>query len=164
MESFRIQVGKEGLSFAAAHFVAFQEGGCEPLHGHEYRVGVTLEGRPNEAGYLYDFVALERAVRELIAPLDHRVLLPARGDRVRVRAEGEEVTATCGERRYVFPASDVRLLPISNATAEALAAHLAAELAERLRGEGIAEALTRLEVEVEESPGHSARYACDLAG
>lgn len=164
MESFRIRVGKQGLSFAAAHFIAFEDGGCEPLHGHEFRVGVTLEGRPNRAGYVYDFVALERAVRELVAPLDHRVLLPARGDRVRVREEGEEVTVTCGGRRYVFPASDVRLLPVSNTTAEALAAHLAAELAARLHLEGMEEALTWLEVEVEESPGRSARYASDLAG
>lgn len=157
MDAFQVAVGKEGLGFAAAHFIAYEGGGCERLHGHNYRVAVTLSGRPNEAGYVYDFLALRAQAKALIDELDHRVLLPGAGDRIRVWEEGDRVRVRCEDREWAFPAGDVRILPLDNTTSERLAAHLAERLASRLAAEGAA--VARLEVEVEESPGQSARFA-----
>ena len=162
MASFQITVGKEELCFAAAHFITFQNGECEPLHGHNYRVGVTLSGEMNEAGYVADFIALKEAVRGLIDALHHRVLLPTRNPRIEVVEDGARVTVRCGDGRYEFPKRDVRLLPISNTTAELLAVHLAGELTRCLCDLGLADSVTRLEVEVEEAPGQSARYLSEL--
>lgn len=164
MGAFRITVGKERLGFAAAHFITFADGTPEPLHGHDYRVAVTLSARVNEAGYVADFVTLEEAARRSLAALDHRVLLPTRSPLVEVTETEGRVTARCGERRWEFPAEEVRLLPLSNTTAERLAEHLATELAHHLGEAGLATPPFHLELEVEESPGHSARYVTERSG
>lgn len=157
MDAFQVSIGKEALTFAAAHFIAWEEGGCERLHGHNYRVAVTVSGRANEAGYVVDFLALRAAAETVLGELDHRVLLPGAGERIRVSREGERVRVRCAEREWVFPADDVRILPIDNTTSERLAALIAERLAGRL--EAVGETPERLEVEVEESPGHSAHHA-----
>lgn len=163
MNRFSVSVGKEDLYFAAGHFIPFG-GACEKLHGHNYRVGVTLLGGLNEMGYVYDFIALRRLVRELIAPLDHRMLLPTRSEHVEVREEDGEVTARCGDHRYTFPRSDVALLEAESTTAEHLAAHLVDEIVARLRADGTAENVESVEVEVEESPAQSASCSRALDG
>ena len=43
MSTFKVHVSKDYLIFCAAHFVTY-DGVCEPLHGHNYRASVTLEG------------------------------------------------------------------------------------------------------------------------
>lgn len=164
-ETYSVTVGPEGLRFAAAHFITFGRSGCEPLHGHNYRVRVTLVGPLNRSGYVYDFVALRRITRESLASLDHRVLLPRNNPRIAVSeqapdaAESAAIVARVGERRYVFPAEDVALLPVANTTAELLAEHLARVLLDRVRSaSGRPAAVGRLSVEVEEAPGQAATF------
>ena len=62
-------------SFAAAHFLRNYHGKCEHMHGHNWKVQVTLRGETlDQAGMLYDFVVLKKSVRELLEVLDHKVL------------------------------------------------------------------------------------------
>lgn len=60
-------------SFAAAHALRHYKGKCENLHGHNYRVEVTVAGPQVDrlTGMLVDFVELKRALRDAIARLDH---------------------------------------------------------------------------------------------
>jgi 6-pyruvoyltetrahydropterin/6-carboxytetrahydropterin synthase len=62
--------------FAAAHEIATGRGLCEGLHGHNYRLVVTIEGRYDPAtGTAGDHAALRCAFDERVyAPLDHRLL------------------------------------------------------------------------------------------
>ena len=58
--------------FAAAHALRGYKGKCENLHGHNYRVEVTVEGEKlNNIGLLTDFVDVKRAMKGLIDRLDH---------------------------------------------------------------------------------------------
>ena len=60
-------------AFSSAHALRHYHGQTEPLHGHNFRVQVTVEGKrlQNKVKYLTDFIALQRALRAVVAPLDH---------------------------------------------------------------------------------------------
>src|SRR4051812_18729501 len=62
-------------SFAAGHSLREYKGKCENVHGHNYRVQVTVEGQQlNRIGLLVDFVDLKRAVRQVCERLDHQFI------------------------------------------------------------------------------------------
>ena len=51
------------------------KGKCENVHGHNYRVQVTLEGPQLDAiGLLIDFTELKRVIRNVIRRLDHQFI------------------------------------------------------------------------------------------
>lgn len=59
-------------NFAAAHNLRNYKGKCENLHGHNYKVRVTLAGKElDSTGLLYDFVNLKRAIQGVLKSLDH---------------------------------------------------------------------------------------------
>jgi len=160
---FRVLVTKDYLVFASAHFITFAGHRCEGLHGHNYRVSVTVEGRLNEeAWFVFDFVELKRIMRRLCDEIDHLVLLPLKSTRVQVVEEGDTVHVSVdGKPRYVFPRRDCALLPIPNTTVEMLAEMLT----DRLRAEFVtagATGVTAIEMEVEENFGQSAIYRVSL--
>lgn len=60
------------FKFDAAHNLIEYHGKCEKLHGHTYRLAVTLKGGPDSEGMVLDFIELKRTVRELVlSKLDH---------------------------------------------------------------------------------------------
>ncbi|HLA38868.1 MAG TPA: 6-carboxytetrahydropterin synthase QueD, partial [Candidatus Glassbacteria bacterium] len=62
-------------SFAAGHALRGYRGKCENVHGHNYKIRVTLEGLAlNSIGLLYDFKDLKEAIHDSIRKLDHRFL------------------------------------------------------------------------------------------
>lgn len=66
-----MKVCKE-FTFDAAHFLVNYKGKCENLHGHTYRLRVTIEGPLKENGLVMDFVAIKEIVkRKVIDRLDH---------------------------------------------------------------------------------------------
>jgi 6-pyruvoyltetrahydropterin/6-carboxytetrahydropterin synthase len=60
-------------TFSAGHALRGYKGKCENVHGHNYRVRVTLEGPELDAiGLLVDFTRLKAIVREVMGRLDHQ--------------------------------------------------------------------------------------------
>jgi 6-pyruvoyltetrahydropterin/6-carboxytetrahydropterin synthase len=161
---FRVEVNKDYLVFASAHFITFRGHQCEALHGHNYRVGVAVEGAvDSEALFVLDFSVLKRAVRGLVDQIDHKVLLPTQNPKLAFRETGAQIAVDYfGEPKYVFPRSDCALLPIANTTAEMLAQYLGRGVREQLQRDGYTH-LTLLELEVEENFGQSATYRESLA-
>jgi 6-pyruvoyltetrahydropterin/6-carboxytetrahydropterin synthase len=153
-------VSKDYLVFCAAHFITYRGHRCESLHGHNYRASFVIEGSVDENWYVVDFGVVKRLGRELVGELDHRMLLPRDSERIAVTREGTSVEARYLDRRYVFPAEDVVLLPVPNTTAEMIARYLAGRMVERLAAEDDVDlsSLRSVEVEVEESFGQSARF------
>jgi 6-pyruvoyltetrahydropterin/6-carboxytetrahydropterin synthase len=163
--SFRVTVCKDYLVFASAHFITFRGHQCESLHGHNYRVGVMVEGAvDDECLFVLDFSILKKIVRKLVDRIDHKVLLPTNNPKLAYRHEGDFVHVDYfGKPTYVFPAGDCALLPIQNSTAEMLAEYLAKGVRDELLQEGHRH-LTLLELEVEENFGQSATYRMPLVG
>jgi len=157
--TFRVAVSKDYLSFAAAHFLTFRGHTCESLHGHNYRLGITVEGPIDaECSFVVDFAVLKRILRKYVEMMDHRVLLPAENPKLQIREDdGLVVVDYFGQAAYRFPARDCVMLPITNSTAELLAEWLVRQVGRDLRAEGAR--LSYVAVEVEESAGQSATYA-----
>jgi 6-pyruvoyltetrahydropterin/6-carboxytetrahydropterin synthase len=63
------------FTFAAAHAIRGHTGGCENLHGHNYRVRVHLRALSLDSlGMVLDFADLKAIMQEVLGPFDHRVL------------------------------------------------------------------------------------------
>ncbi|MCS7033559.1 MAG: 6-carboxytetrahydropterin synthase [Phycisphaerae bacterium] len=61
--------------FSAAHWLRFADGSAESIHGHNWRVRVTVASDGlDAAGLVMDFHELERLVDALIAPWHNRCL------------------------------------------------------------------------------------------
>jgi 6-pyruvoyltetrahydropterin/6-carboxytetrahydropterin synthase len=61
--------------FASGHALRNYHGKCENVHGHNYRVEVTLAGeRLDQTGLLVDFVELKKVLNAIIDRMDHRFL------------------------------------------------------------------------------------------
>lgn len=155
MNDYRVTVSKDYLVFASGHFITYGEGTCEPLHGHNYRAGVTLWGDLDGHALVYDFVTLKREMVAILAPLDHRVLLPTDNPHLSIATDDGEIEVRTGSARYLFPEQDVTVLQISNTTAELIATWIVDRLLERLDVRGVG-GIHQIEVEVEESFGQSA--------
>lgn len=156
---FRVQVSKDYLVFASAHFITFRGHQCETLHGHNYRVGVAVEGSVDaEAFFVLDFSILKQITRRFVDEIDHKVLLPTQNPKLTFHEDGDRVRVDYfGRPTYVFPTRDCALLPIQNSTAEMLAQYLGTQVREELGRSGYSH-LTLLELEVEENYGQSATY------
>lgn len=62
-------------TFAAAHQLRNYKGKCENLHGHNYKVKVTVGGEKlNATGLIADFGEVKHVLREIVGRLDHRFL------------------------------------------------------------------------------------------
>jgi 6-pyruvoyltetrahydropterin/6-carboxytetrahydropterin synthase len=61
-------------SFAAGHALRHYRGKCENVHGHNYKVQVTLAGAELDNGLLFDFKDVKAVLSELIDRLDHQYL------------------------------------------------------------------------------------------
>lgn len=152
-DSYHVRIAKAEHVFSAAHFITF-DGNCERLHGHNYHVAAEVRGPLDENHLVIDFLLVRDKLREITTALDHYVLLPTKHPQLRVEDSGREVTAAWGDRRWVFPSGDCRLLPIANTTAELLAAHIGQQLQAALENAG--EKFDGLRVEVDECDGQIA--------
>ena len=58
--------------FSSAHFMLDYKGKCRNLHGHTWKVAVTVKGsKLNKIGVMADFVELKAHLRALLEKLDH---------------------------------------------------------------------------------------------
>jgi 6-pyruvoyltetrahydropterin/6-carboxytetrahydropterin synthase len=63
------------FTFSAAHQIRGHTGGCENLHGHNYRVRVHVRAQAlDRLGMVIDFADLKTIVGEVLGPFDHRVI------------------------------------------------------------------------------------------
>jgi 6-pyruvoyltetrahydropterin/6-carboxytetrahydropterin synthase len=63
------------LEFAAAHRLRGYDGNCARLHGHNWKVEISLTGSQlNEVGMLIDFKEIKRTGKHILTQLDHYYL------------------------------------------------------------------------------------------
>ena len=88
-----IRLTKE-FSFEAAHALEGYDGRCREIHGHSYRLYITIKGEPEsdpespKYGMVMDFGELKRIVNEqIIDRLDHSFMMRRTPDAEQIVAE-----------------------------------------------------------------------------
>jgi 6-pyruvoyltetrahydropterin/6-carboxytetrahydropterin synthase len=118
-------------------------------------MAIEAEGDLNDHGYVIDFIALLEIGRQLVAHLDHRMLLPDGRGLIKLLDDGPNWRVKFDERFWSFPKTECVVLPISNTTTELIASWAAVALRDAMNLRGIA-APRVLRIEVEENVGQSA--------
>lgn len=161
MESYSLRLYKEYFNFSSAHFLVFEEGNREPLHGHNYRVRVELQAQALERDMVLDFCHIKPVIKEICDSLDHLFLLPEKNPYLQITHTTTNIEFTTSDNSfYSFPKKDVLLLPIENISSERLAIYLTNRLEEEIHKRFNLH-FKKLSVEVEETPGQAARFEID---
>ena len=167
METYRVRVSKDYLTFCAGHFITFDCNKRERLHGHNYRVAAEIVGDLNPDKLVFDFVTLKRILREITDELDHFMMIPTASRQLNIEFDETRVRLTHEGKEWIFPRGDCVLLDMENTTAELLARWLTRRLREEIdnytaKHSDSLVAPRILRVEVEETPGQSALYEWKL--
>ena len=104
----RVYVTKR-FTFEAAHYLPNYNGACSDLHGHSYKLEVTVSGEPNKSktsdkyGMVIDFKELKMLVYDnALIMLDHRDL----------------------NKVYKYPTAEFMVIDLYKRISEALPNHL----------------------------------------
>lgn len=64
------------FTFEAAHKLPMvpKDHKCFNLHGHSFKVKITIEGEVNEMGWVMDFSIVKKICKPIIDELDHKYL------------------------------------------------------------------------------------------
>lgn len=155
---YSIKVYKQYFNFAASHFLIFNDGSREPLHGHNYKVMLKGEAPELNGDMVFDFLDIKPIVREVCDELDHKLLIPKLNTKIQIHDNNKNyMIITPDESEFSIPKQDILLLPIENTSAERLAIYLCTQIREKTF-EKFNFSFSSLEIEVEETPGQSAIY------
>lgn len=160
---YTVRVTKDFLVFSAGHFITLEGDHCERIHGHNWRIAIEVDGPLNAHEYVVDFIALLAIGREIVARLDHRMLLADGSGGIALADEGSNWRASHGSRWWSFPKDECVILPIPNTTTERIAHWIADELIGALQARGLAVPPT-VRVELEENFGQTATVEIDAQG
>lgn len=70
----KVKIAKE-FTWNMSHRLPFHKGLCSNIHGHTYKLRVTLVGEPDENGMVLDFYDLISAVQPIVDQLDHSFIV-----------------------------------------------------------------------------------------
>lgn len=151
-----IRIRKEALKFASSHMTVFPDGSKEALHGHQYVPTVELR---YTADLMVPFSEVKSAMRVISVKWDEKVLLAAKNSHFKIlKQDQKSIHFILCKKEYQIPLDEVELLPITNVTCEELAQLYSKLFAEEfLRQSNILKKCHSFAIEIEESPGQSAK-------
>jgi 6-pyruvoyltetrahydropterin/6-carboxytetrahydropterin synthase len=160
---YRIRVDKQYFNFSCAHFLLFNDGSREPLHGHNYWAWVEVEGDLGPAGYVLDYITFKPVFRALCNELDHKTLFAARAEVLTITQDDQQVHVKHADgSKFSIARQDVLLLDLPNTSTELLATYLAGRLYDALVERDEYRHLHAITVGVEEAPGQQGIYRYPL--
>ena len=92
------EMARAEFGFYAAH-IALYNGEVETRHGHTFQVALWVSGEPDTRGMVAEFSELKPAMRDAVAPLRRRILVPGRAPELRITPNNESlsiIAATSG--------------------------------------------------------------------
>ncbi len=128
MRSTTIEISKEYLHFASAHFTIFSKELRENLHGHNFFVAAQIDAEIGDDGLAFDYNLIKSKLKSLCDTLDEQVLLPTKSPYLELQSEDGYIVAAFNGERRLFLERDVLTLPLRNITIEELAHWFIGEL------------------------------------
>lgn len=160
-ETFGVRLYKEYFNFAAAHFLIFDDGTREELHGHNYHATFQVEGLMGEGNDLFmDFLHVKPMVKAVCDSLDHRTIMPESNPHLVITEDDPRhwLVTYQNTDRWIFPKRDTLILPIPNTSSERLAQYLCQQTLLKLAQQYPKASIRFIEFTVEESRGQAAVY------
>lgn len=121
-----MEIALEGLYISSGHVIHTTMTKCSRLHGHNWKVSVTIQGQPAPDGMILDFIDVKNVINEA----DHKIILPRSivtssplGDTYR-----DVYKFNVRMKEYMLPQKDCYLIEGPVATAEHIAEHFAIEI------------------------------------
>ena len=162
---WKLHISKEAYKFSSAHMTIFPDGTKEPLHGHNYRVHVTIGLKDASFAGMIDFSQFKKSIFALCDKYDEKILLPKDNPKLQITRESDNFKVVFEDKTYSFPASDVMILGIENTTVELLAMQFVRELADAFVSDidrGRLGIVTSLAVRIDETDGQGASYELEF--
>ncbi|MBQ9127836.1 MAG: 6-carboxytetrahydropterin synthase [Thermoguttaceae bacterium] len=145
----------------------------EPIHGHDFRVSLRVEGPRDASGCVLDFVAARRSILEIASTWNHRTILATRAPETDYREVAPTPENPVGEivvlwrgapepRRWVVPLDAVAWVDELKASTEELASVFLDRWLEKIVELGalpFPASEYRFSLRLEESPGAFAEVA-----
>ena len=100
MKRFGIRVDKQYFNFGSAHFILFEDGTREELHGHNYHVSVDVDGELDDGDVVLDFIPFKPIVKHCCDELDHKLLLPQFNPWLTIAKSDKELEVRHGDDRF----------------------------------------------------------------
>ncbi|MHA1697607.1 MAG: 6-pyruvoyl trahydropterin synthase family protein [Promethearchaeota archaeon] len=147
---YKVIVNGPGYKFSSAHFIQGHVK-CGKIHGHNFHVNVSVEGKLGQNGFVIDFITLKGMIKDIIEPLDHKLLVPERSQDVKISRVDGNVGIKFDGKTYSIPETDICMLPVPVISSEWLARYIHDELSKELPG-------FRIIVQVGETPSSFAEY------
>ncbi|MBF0300425.1 MAG: 6-carboxytetrahydropterin synthase [Oligoflexia bacterium] len=129
---YSINVFKQYLNFSASHFIIFNNGNREPLHGHNYSIHFKLHSSTLNADMVLNFLDVKPLLKRICDSLDHRLLLPRENSFFKIEDDPQNnknyvlkiVSKENIYDQFSIPKKDILILPISNISVECLSYYL----------------------------------------
>ena len=147
----KVVINSNLVKFSACHFLK-EPRKCSRLHGHNYYVSVEIASDLDQNYFVVDFIELKKELKSIVEPLDHFVLIPEKSDDLEIQILGESVNiSTKSGKKYMFPLSEIKFLPLQATTSELLAKYIYDQIKLKYKDK-------KVKVRIEESKSTSAIY------
>jgi len=154
-----LKLAKDSFKFSGAHFTTFSNKEAELLHGHNYYVGVTLEGcQELNHGMIVDLNEPKQLIKSLLESIDEKVLLAKDNPYTEINNRDAQIQVEFNNKSYSFPKEDCFVFPVENITIEALSGYIG----ESLKKSFSQYPISSFTVEVSETRGQSCLYKVTL--
>jgi len=115
-----IELFKEALKFSAGHFTVFSSTDRENIHGHDYRIHVSLTTEIEDEGLSFDYRFYEKQLLPLCRSLDKTILIAGLCKYLKVSKDDEYCCVEFNGEKMMLLHRDATILPIYNVTVEEL--------------------------------------------
>ena len=120
----KVVIDSDIIKFSACHFLK-EPRKCSRLHGHNYYVSVEISSELDHNFFVVDFIELKKDLKSIVKPLDHFILIPEKSTDLEIQILDDSVNiSTKSGKKYMFPLSEVKFLPLAATTSELLAKYI----------------------------------------